>query len=395
MSVTSRPSLRRAATLSAAGLLLGAAGTGTASAATDDDFDGEAAGAWLAEQLDDGVVYNAEFDFDDIGLTLDVLVALNGLGGFDDDVTQIVDAVEGGLDGYIGFGDDVFAGPVAKAAVVWRSVGEDPRDAGGIDLVEILESTVTQDDSDADGRIADQTESGEDYANVIGQAHAAQALHEAESPLTGDALDHLLFQQCADGFFRLYFDAGDAGQSCDDADEAEPNPDATAQAVLALRAVGTDTAREAADRATAWLVEVQGADGSFDGGAELPEANANSTGLAARALAASDESDAAADATAWLASVQVSGDGEDAGAVALNDVDFAAASDGSVPEEARDTWIRATADAALAQSSTESEGATDGADGSVSPWLIGAITVVIVGGLVLVVVWWRARTRTS
>lgn len=386
----------RLASLFGAALLTTGAATGVTSAAeAPPDLDGPAAGTWLIDQLSDDVVMNEEFGFADLGLTLDVLAALDELGDFDQDVERMVGTLEGQLEGYIGFEDDVFAGATAKAAVVWSQVGEDPRDVAGTDLVAAVESTVVT-EGEATGRIVDQMASGDDFANVIGQVHAAQALSEADADLAGDALDYLLAQQCSDGFFRLYFAPIDGPQACDEDPQAEANPDATAQAVLALRAIGGAEAEHAADRATAWLVEAQDADGSFDGGSELPEANANSTGLAARALAASGEGQAAREARDWLGAVQLRFAGDDDGAVASNPADFAEASEGEIPAEARDTWVRATADAARAfvGSDEAAPGTTADADeesGSNAVWWIGGGLAALLG-LVGVIVALRSKS---
>lgn len=384
----SSASTRMCALLAVGLLALGlSSGMATAQASDDSaDLDGQAAGQWLVDQLQDGVVVNEEFGSADIGLTLDVVTVLNELGEFDSDVEETTTAVEEQLSTYIGFEDDVYAGSVAKSAVVLRAAGADPADVADTDLVALLESTVLDED-DVVGRIQDRSDEGEDFANTIGQAHAAQALYEADSELTGDVLEFLLDQQCSDGYFRLDFAPPDDPQSCDDDEDAEPNPDVTAQALIALQAIDTTQTAQAADRATTWLIEVQQEDGSFGGGAELPDPNANSTGLASRALAGAGEDDAARSAASWLGSIQLA-DGEDAGAIAGTQDEFSGA-DGDVAAEARDIWIRATAEGARAGADPEEiDAATDDGSGSSFWWFAGAGLAIAIGAGVGGLIWW-------
>ena len=140
------------------------------------------------------------------------------------------------------------------------------------------------------GRIQDAydptSEFGGDFANVIGQAYAAQALSDAKQrrrPRRSTAF--LLQQQCSDGYFRSVFTADKtrADQSCQGARQGRARrqtPTPPRIAVLALQDVKGAKAKAAVKKAVAWLVDAQRRDGSFGGGKSTKDANANSTGLA-------------------------------------------------------------------------------------------------------------------
>ena len=158
------------------------------------------------------------------------------------------------------FAPNVYAGATAKAAVLAQSQGKNPRSFGGVDLVTQLEGRVAT-AAPITGRIEDAYDPtdqfGGDFANVIGQAYAAQALALAGSAKAGAATAFLLQQQCAKGFFRQYFttDKTRADQSCQGAPAAErgASTDATALAVLALQDVKGAKAKAAVKKAVAWL----------------------------------------------------------------------------------------------------------------------------------------------
>ena len=174
-----------------------------------------------------------------------------------------------------------------------------------MDLIALLESRVSTTGATA-GRISDQTEY-DDYANVIGQGLAAQALSDARSPLAGQVTSFLLEQQCKPGFFRLAFaDAGAADQSCDGG-AGVADPDATSLAVLSLQAIDRPTraVRASIAKGVRWLKRQQRADGGFGGGVSTRAPNANSTGLAATVLGRAGVCRPAAKAARWVARLQV------------------------------------------------------------------------------------------
>lgn len=296
--------LIRASAVLCAGLLTATTVAGTTSAATPE----RDAAAWLADQPTKGLVYNKQYKFDDYSLSADIARALTTIGAKPRTVKQIRTAlaknVESWTAGYAG-STDVYAGQVAKAIVLAQETGAKPRSFGGVDLVTRLEGRVATTGATA-GRISDKSDY-DDYANVIGQALAAQALTNAKSPLADEATAFLLDQQCAKGYFRLYFaDPTAADQSCDGGDRTA-DPDATAMAVLSLQAIEKPTraVRASIKDAVRWLKARQLANGSFGGGVSTKAANANSTGLAATALGQAGVCGAAAEAAGWLQKLQV------------------------------------------------------------------------------------------
>src|SRR5699024_8007175 len=202
----------------------------------------ENAAQWLSDEVNNGLLHfpdTGNGEYDDVGMSLDVLLALQAAEQAPKTRTAIIDAAAKHINEYSSSptdqgGDSVYAGSTAKAIVAAQAAGRDPADFGGVDLVERLESVVTD-----DGRIADDSEFG-DHANVIGQAYAAEALAEADSAMAEPVRDFLLEQQCDSGAFTENFDAG-----CD-----EPSLDTTSIAVTALshaEAAGMEEVNDAID----------------------------------------------------------------------------------------------------------------------------------------------------
>lgn len=311
--------------------------------------------AWLERQLTGGVVHNDQYDFDDLGLTADVALGLAEVGGRDDTVRAVVDAIEPRAEGEYytsswGGTTTTYAGSLAKLLVLAQTAGVDATSFGGVDLVARLEGRVAG-PGPAEGRIQNQNDSFGD-ANVIGQAFAAAGLRAAGSSRAGVVTDFLLAQQCPGGFFRLDFTPGTgaADQSCDEgAPGSAPNTDATAIAMLQLseQVDASPTVAAAWQKARAWLASRQKADGSFGGGPTTEESNANSTGLAGWALGGP----AGALAARWLRDRQASFyDVCDAlvrerGALAYDDAALAAGRSGGITAESRDQFRRASAQA--------------------------------------------------
>lgn len=261
---------------------------------------------WLASQVTKGVVHNDQYDIDDYGLGIDVALALHAADQQPDTVQEISDRLAQHVKEYTapGYGTVTSAGGTAKAVVLAEAVGADPSSYGGTDLVAQLERTVA-DDGPAKGRIQDVLDAKQadaaDYANVVGQAYAVEALTAAHSPEAPAATDYLLAQQCRDGSFRLDFtkDATSADQSCDADQASKPDLDATAFAVQALHDDDSGPASGAVDRAVTWLKAQQAQDGSFGGDAGSTP-NTNSTGLAGAALGQADGPAAAERAAMWV-----------------------------------------------------------------------------------------------
>ena len=329
--------------------------TATGSAALPDGPESaRLAASWLRGQLTDGLVRNEQYDVDDVGLTLDVALALEDVEpGSAEGVARAIRR-PGVLRDYVGTEDGPhYAGATAKALVYGEAAGLEVSDLAGIDLVSRLEDLVVR-DGPSTGRVADT--GGTDHANVVSQVYAAEALRAIGSPLADDVTAYLLEQQCAVGWFR-----GDlppvtaADPSCDAAARPVPDADATALAAGAVAspdggAVETVTAvQDALD----WLEQRQRPDGSVAGdvGGGRPVPNANTTGLAGWALGRSGRIGAAGKAASWLVEHQVPA-GESgrlagrSGAVAYDDTALEAP--GGINRRTADQWRRATAQAVLA-----------------------------------------------
>lgn len=365
MSHLTRPSVQRLGALVAAGTLatsgLVASLAAPAQAADTDPRPVSIGASWLETQLPAGVLHYPDTGFgayNDYGLTIDAGISLATVGGHDDTVTSVSDAIATavGADLYITgeeFGDtgSTYAGAVAKTAVFADAAGGDPTDFGGVDLITRLEAQV---DSTApnDGRLFDTSTFG-DNANALGQAFAARALSAAGSPDAGAVTDFLLEQQCSAGFFRLNFSDTDAtDQSCDAASSPSPDTDATAMAVLQLSAIGnpSQAVTDALADAKTWLLAAQRSDGSFGGGTSTEASNTNSTGLAGWALGELGDDAAATRAAAWVRGHQIdelgactSAISDQRGAIGYDDDAVAAGRTDGITLGTLDQWRRATA----------------------------------------------------
>lgn len=311
--------------------------------------------AWLANQLTDGVIHNDQYDFDDVGLSIDTGLAADALGE-SAVVSKVAAGVSAQVGGYVGDGTtESYAGALGKAATFAEVAGRDPRAFGGIDLITRLEQRVTASGAAA-GRVVDASEFG-DYANTLSQSFAVQALEGASSASAAPALAFLLDQQCDPGYFRLSLSAADAAdQGCDSAAAtgSEPSVDATATALRVLLALDTDddAVNAAIDSAIDWLVSKQNTDGSFGSDAAITTANANSTGLAGWALGLADQGTPARKAAVWLRAHQVVNAGAcvayrtaDTGAIAYDDMALAGLAGKRIGAVKQDQFRRATAQA--------------------------------------------------
>lgn len=367
---------RAAAVLAVPALSLTACATTSSPAEVEADVPDPAPAAaatdWLTGQLSDGLVLGTYPDpkgnlYPDYGLTIDVALALDAIGE-DTGRKTIVDGLTAHIAGAEGYteadeedqkgkvvGRGRYAGPAAKALRLAQVAGEDERTYGGVDLVQATEDRVATTGPIA-GRIEDDSSFG-DYANVIGQIYAAAGLTAAGSDAAPSVREFLLDQQCADGFFRLYFtpDKAAADQSCDGgtAKQSAPDPDVTAQFVTAMHEFESDPAiASAIDDAVTWLEGRQRPDGSFRGGPTTAQPNTNSTGLVGRALAQAGRSDAAEAAAAWVRAHQATNvercapyAAADLGAVAYDDADRTATQGAPMSAEARYKAVRSTSQA--------------------------------------------------
>lgn len=318
-----------------------------AEAFTYDPQPAASAGDWLTGQLTSGLLHNNNFGgFDDYGLSIDAALALAALGGHDATVRDISDAVAAHIGAYTGTGGEVYAGAMAKAAVLAQTAGADATSYGGTNLIAQLESTVSS-AAPINGRLVDASSFG-DYANTLGQAFAANSLERAGATKATSVTDFLLKQQCSSGYFRLNFTASKTAtkQSCvDGVDTADA--DATAVSVLQLSPQSADARVAAAlARAKTWLRAQQRCDGSFGGGTSTTGSNANSTGLAAWTLG---DSPASRQAAVWLRAHQATAAdssnslARQAGAIAYDNAGLATGRSKGITDANSDQWRRATA----------------------------------------------------
>lgn len=312
---------------------------------------------WLATQLTDGVIHNDQYDFDDYGLTVDIGISMDEVGGDQALVRQIRQAMASRVDSYVsdvdyGSPDNLYSGSLAKVLVFAQVSGADPRAYGGYDLVAQVEDRVTT-SGPSRGRLADRL-GGADYANSFGQAFAARGLAVAGSPRAADVTDFLLKQQCSAGFFRIFFnsDPSSPDQGCaDDRDGIDTDTTALVVSQLAKIPARSQQVDTAIAKAVDWLAATQRADGSFVGSEFTPDPNTNSTGLAATALATTGRCEEAGRAAEWVSSLQVGAEpagsplaGEE-GALPYSADALAAARTSGITVETRDQWRRATVQA--------------------------------------------------
>jgi hypothetical protein len=357
--------------VSAGVLALGlAAGVAAPAAAADDPKPARQGATWLVRELQDGVLHNDQFSFDDYGLTADAGLELAVLGGHRYAVAAINRALAAHVDDYVsypvGSGTHVSAGSLAKLVVLAQSSGAQPRSFGGHDLVAELTDRVSTSAPTA-GRVQDRLAPGDtdpstdgdqadtDFANVYGQALAARGLGNAGAASAASVTSFLLAQQCPAGWFRINLTADPASprQGCDPATDT-PDTDATSYTVIQLSALRSRSAAvtTAIAHAKAWLRARQRAGGAWGGGNGASAPNANSTGLAAWALGRSPASRKAA---VWLRRHQARDAGScrtpltpAKGAVAYDD---AARADGrahGITTPTRDQWRRTTVQALVA-----------------------------------------------
>jgi hypothetical protein len=313
-----------------------------------------AAADWMQAQLTNGLVHNDQYDFDDLGLSLDFDLALKDLRTKRSVRHQILDAVEPVAGSYVGTGQESYAAQLGKLLTAVQEEGLRPSDYGNGRLFNRLEDRVRRGGAQ-DGRAVDRSQYG-NYTETIGQSFVVRAFALRGRALTGVTTKFLLRQQCNAGFFREKMGASrfscQKGRSTGD---SAPSVDATSFAVVALREArkaGVSGLGDDIADALRWLRNRQNANGSFSGnGAQ----NSNSTGLAAGVLSGSRYDGAARRAARWLTGLQLTAedtadgtpDGGDAGAVAYNTAAFDQALTEDIGVADRDQWRRATAQAAV------------------------------------------------
>lgn len=231
-------------------------------------------------------------DQPDLGLTIDAALAMTATRVGASESAAAVAVVETHLDDFVGptwGATELYAGPLAKSALLATTMGRDPHRFGGHDLIAELASL-----QQPNGQYADRTAYG-DTANSFTQALALLALTRASAPVPEPGIAFLTLQQCADGGFRMFVDAG----AC------VADPDATALAVTALAALNNAGRFDpVAERALDFLEGRIESDGGVPGGAGASSANSNTTGLAAMAFAVSDRTRAHDLTAGFLRSLQ-------------------------------------------------------------------------------------------
>ena len=269
---------------------------------------------WLADQVTDGLVHNDQFDFDDVGLSIDVALGLDAAGKKPTVVKAITKAVAKNVDAPTPrFPPSVYAGATAKAAVLALERRQGP------EVVRRRRPRHPARGPRGDrraghrsdrGRLRPERPFGGDFANVIGQAYAASALSQAQSPKAclgrvvpapaavrqGLLPPELHRRQDATPTRPATGPRRRSGRPTPTRRPSRCSPSSTSKGAAAKAAV---------KKAVAWLVDNQGADGSFGGGTSHRAANTNSTGLAGWALAEAGKASRPRRAAVWVRTYQV------------------------------------------------------------------------------------------
>ncbi|MEU4805581.1 hypothetical protein [Actinosynnema sp. NPDC023587] len=368
-------------------VVLGVAATGSAVAAADRPG-ASAAAYWLARQLSpDGTLENPlGSPLPDHGLMIDTLLALHASGNgalATPIVTYLDDAGHASdyytWDGYApgeGYDAIVVGGAAAKTLLAAEVSGRDPRHFDGVDLVAETKAAIMRSGPDR-GRVSDYAKKPEfadfisNNANTFGQALAVIAL-AAVGENDQLAIDRLVTQQCAEGYFRIFYEyiptdetgdhvnqGGHKVSTCDEGkpfDKAPKDGDSTGlglSAMVAARKAGAAGLDGPIDSAVRWLKANQDPGGGWGGGVGTEAPNTNSTGLIVQALAEAGGAEAHVDAgVAYLRSAQATPErdaatllSEDIGAIGYSPDHYTAAQADGLG--AVDTWIRAGAQASL------------------------------------------------
>ena len=272
------------------------AGSQAMTAAADLTDPAGAGADWLVGQLV-GDHFATTFDgvtYPDQGLTADGALALAASGGHDGTLGKMVAYLFSTKGDYTGqaFGE-VYAGSLAKLALVATVTGQDPQDVEGQDLLGDLLNQMRAEGTLDHGRFSDAAfdydgdGQPDDYSNSITQSLAILALSRAGEDVPGAAVDFLVGEQCADGGFPSLFPATP--------EDCASDPDATGFVVQALERL--PEAAAAVDDAVAWLDEQRLDDGSWEA-----EGTVNATALAAQGLLQVGQD--VTSSVDWLAGVQ-------------------------------------------------------------------------------------------
>lgn len=301
---------------SVAGVPTAVAATGALPASSPADL----AASWMTGNLTDGVLLTGTNQAKNFDLTLELGQALVAVGGHDEALASIDEALQQHVVGYTG-GQALKPAQTTRALMFVTTAGGNAQAYGPeqTDLVAASESLLVTDQAYT-GRL----QGGSAWI----QAYAAAGLTAVDSAQAPAVVDYTLQQQCAAGFFRLSLARlDDPNQACDGSSDATRpgSVDVTAAIVgnLAPVAERDPEAAAALARAGEWLLTQQQPDGSFLD-TWTKRANANSTGLAAWALGLTGQTEAAAEAATWLRTRQVVGAcapevADETGAIAYSD----------------------------------------------------------------------------
>ncbi|MEU4098353.1 prenyltransferase/squalene oxidase repeat-containing protein [Streptomyces sp. NPDC026673] len=238
----------------------------------------------------------------DFGLTIDGAYALAATGLDNAALRGIVDFLDkGGKDGegrtlqdWTGAGTPYAGGgSIGKAALLAESVGRDPRDFGGEDLIAALDKAVCAKPSTAPDTSCPAKGAYTYAPSVFSQSLAIMAqLRAGEKSAAEDPIAYLESLQQDNGAWPSLI------PSTNDSDV-----DSTAIAAMALDLAGGDSADKAVDKALAWIASRQLPDGGFPGAAGN---SVNSAALAVQGLSldAPAYTDEIAEARRFLASQQ-------------------------------------------------------------------------------------------
>ncbi len=244
-----------------------------AAAATGSEPDTAKGADYLVASLTGGN-HVEQFGLPDIGLTIDVALALAGTGTHDAVTDKIVAYVTAHQNDYTfltgpfaAFASGGYAGKVALLAEV---TGRNPRNFGGVNLIAGIDRLVCSKASTAKfcaakGNYASTTSVFAQAFGVLAQLRAGDASGAARP------VSYLESLQRASGAFPSLIPSTGSG----------PDTDSTAMAAMALALAPGAKARTAVAKALRWLAGAQRRDGGFPGAAGT---STNSAALAIQAL---------------------------------------------------------------------------------------------------------------
>jgi hypothetical protein len=283
-------------------LLAGALPAGAAAPAPVTTTDpAQAAAGWLAGQFVDGTHLEGSYggsSYVDYGTTADAVYALAAAKAGKDVIQSAVSYLATNADAYVDFDNTSGYGPsdgaTAKLALAAQVSGADPAAFGGRNLLAILKANECTAVTEQAGKPSTPCVAVGSARNVFSSiSESFVVLTEARAGGTATpspaAVDYFLSLQCADGGFTS---SNLGGPAC------TPDPDATAYAIMALQALGSQPAALAS--ALSWLAGQRNAAGYWVAQG-IPDVD--TTGLAAAALDAAGQDMSAS--RAWLASQQM------------------------------------------------------------------------------------------